>query len=148
MTKHPFSPSASSIYPGEFIPLPEAGAMMASAERKGNAYPPKFSVNMRRGEDCIVIESALAGCHREDIYISGYDNLLSIYVLHHPKDHSSERIQLHEIYDEECMQRLVLLPGNTDPEFGSASYQNGILSISIPVSKHPLPQKDFRIMVY
>ncbi len=148
MTKHIPPATASAVYPGEYTPLPEAVAMMESAERKNNAYPPKFSVNMSKGQECIIVESALPGCRRSDIYISGYENLLSIYVLHSHKDHGGEKIQLHEINDEACMQRFILLPGNADPEFGSAGYRDGILSICIPVSKHPLPQKNFRIMVY
>lgn len=147
MTKH-ISPAASTVYPGEYTPLPEAAAMMETADRENNTYPPKFSVNMSRGQECIMVESALPGCCRSDIYISGYENLLSIYVLHSPKDHGVGKIQLHEINDQACMQRLILLPGNADPEFSSAAYRDGILSIYIPVSKHPLPQKNFRIMVY
>ncbi len=147
MTKHSTA-TASTVYPGEYIPLPEAAAMIAIAERENNAYPPKFSVNMSRGQDCIMVESAIPGCSRSNIYISGYENLLSIYVLHSAREQGSERIQLHEINDEACMQRFILLPGNADPEFSSAAYRDGILSICIPVSKHPLPQKNFRIMVY
>lgn len=148
MKKYPAAAETSTVYPGHYTPLPEAAAIMEAAEKESNEYPPKFLVNMSKGKECILIESAIPGCQRSDIYITGYENLLSIFVLHGCKDRSGEKIQLHEINDAASMQRFILLPGNADAEFGSACYRDGILSICIPVSRHPLPQEHFSIMVY
>jgi HSP20 family molecular chaperone IbpA len=147
MTHHPFH-SDCSVYPGAYTAFPETEALLEKTERKTGVYPPAFSVNMSKGPACIILESALPGFSRENIFISGFENLLSINVLPDHQDHAGEKPALHEINNEESLHRFILLPGNADPEFGSAGYRNGMLHICIPLSRHPLQQKNFRIMVY
>lgn len=135
-----------TVYPGEYIPLPEVDALLQNLQSPGKSSVAKPSVNMDEYEDYFKIEVMIYGVRREDILINVNDNILSILALHKESDELKKN-QLHE-FNYNCFDRHILLPDNTDPQFIIAEYQAGILNIYVPKSKEPVINVHTRIVVY
>jgi len=137
-----------TVYPGEYIPLPEKEALLEELKVPPEDSAVKPPVNMDEFKDCFKIEMMIPGVKREDIFIHAHDNILSIVVLHKEYEElKKKKLQIHE-YDTECLERHILLPGNTDTEFISAEYREGILHLHIPKTKGPSKTNSNVVVVY
>jgi HSP20 family protein len=137
-----------SVYPGEYIPMPEEEALLEDLRIHCKDEVAKPLVNMNELKDCFTIEMMVPGVKRDDIVIHVHDNILSIAVLHKDcGDVKKKKLQIHE-FDSECLKRSILLPGNADTVFINSEYEAGILRIYIPKTKHPVKNPHSRIIVY
>ena len=135
------------IYPGEYVPLPEVEALWNDFEENGYDFGAKPLVNMDEYEDDYKIEVALPGVRREDIFIHMQENLLTILVLHRDSEELKKKLQIHE-FDKDYLERHLILPDNTDTEFVSAEYGQGILMLHIPKTLEPSHNYSTHIVVY
>ena len=135
-----------TVYPGEYIPLPEVNALLQELTigDKGSAEQP--SVNMDEYEHYFEIEVVIYGVSREEILVTVDDNMLSVTAVIKDKE-EQERHQLHE-FNHCCFNRHIVLPKNTDPQFIIAEYNAGIVRIYVPKSTEPLKNVHARIPVY
>jgi len=137
-----------SVYPGEYIPLPEMEALVEESKnlvKDSDAKPP---VNMSEFEDYFKIEVPIPGVRREYIVIYTHENILSIVVLNkYLGKFKNEKLRTHE-FDSRSFERHILLPEDADTEFVSATYGRGILNFHIPKTKEPSTAKTTSIVVY
>lgn len=136
-----------SAYPGEYIPMPEAEAMLKELKLATNDPGAIPLINMKEDKDCFKIEVIIPGVRREDIFIHVQDSILTIMVLHMACEKLKKKLQIHE-FDTRCLERHILLPENADTEFVSAEYRQGILCLQIPKAKEPATFKSQQIVVY
>jgi HSP20 family protein len=137
-----------SIYPGEYIPMPEDEALLQELKLPANDSTAKPLLNMDEFKDCYKVEMRIPGVTRDEIIIHVHDNFLSVVVLHkEPGNISRKKLQIHE-FDSACLKRSILLPANADTAFINAEYEAGILRLYIPKTKHPAKNPHARIIVY
>ena len=136
-----------SAYPGEYIPMPEAKAMLKELKLTPKDFLAKPPVNMEEYKDCYKIDVIIPGVRREDIFIYVQDTILSIMVLHMACEGLKKKLQIHE-FDIKGRERHILLPENADTEFVSAEYKQGILRLHIPKSLQPAATNFQQIVVY
>ena len=142
-------PKEHSVYPGEYVPLPEKEALLAGLRISGIDTAVQLPiVNMEELKDCFKIEILIPGVKREDIFTYIENNILSIIVLRKNCDQLKiDKLQIHE-FDTECLQRHILLPDNADAEFISAEYKEGMLSIYISKTEEPAKINTQHILIY
>lgn len=131
MKEHLINRKEYSVYPGEFIPLPEEIEMLEKLKISGKEDASKPPINIDEFTDCFKIEVVLPGVRREDIFVQVNKNTLSIVVLHKDCEKNRKKVQIHE-FDSKCCERHILLPKGADAEFVSAEFRQGILRLHIP----------------
>lgn len=134
-----------SVYPGSFVPLPEAEDLMEElkANCKNKATSP---VNVDEFEDHFIVEMMVPSVKREEIVVYICNNILSVSILHKPVYSGEKKLRLHE-FDTIC-ERNILLPETADAEFIIAEYRKGLLTIYIPKTTEVMPPVSHRIIVY
>lgn len=135
------------VYPGEYIPLPEIEALWLDLVESGNELASKPMINMDEYEEYFKIEVALPGVKREDIFIHMQENLLTVLVFHRNSKELKKKLQIHE-FDKDYLERHLLLPDNTETEFVSAEYRQGMLMLYIPKTLEPSHTHSNHIVVY
>ena len=137
-----------SVYPGEYIPMPEDEALLEELRIPGKDSVAKPLINMDEFKDCYKIEMRVPGVKRDEIIIHVHDDILYIVILHkEPGNINRKKLQIHE-FDSACLKRNIFLPGNADNVFINAEYEAGILRLYIPKTKHPAKNPHTRIIVY
>ena len=141
--------SQSAVYPGIYTPMPRTGSPVVRSWKKSPTQTANAPVRQQRNKDCIVLHLPLPACSREDIFIDGHNNLLSVYVPHYISANNMPAHGRQKKPHTPYYQRFINVPANTDVAFAQAKYQEGVLSIYIPVTLTPLQQqKPYRIVVY
>lgn len=135
-----------TVYPGEYIPLPEVNALLSTMQSTNKISAARPSVNVDEYKDYYKIEVMVYGVKREDILINVNENILSILALQKESE-DDKKNQLHE-FSHDCFDRHILLPDNTDSQLIIAEYQSGILTIYVPKSTDPVMNVHTRIVVY
>ena len=99
---------------------------------------PQIDVTTRDGQ--LLVHADLPGLKQEDVKVSVQDGLLSI---------AGERSDKHEdnrdgVYRRErsygSFNRQIALPEGVDPEAIKASFENGVLEVTMPMPKEKAPQ--------
>ncbi|MBL0146243.1 MAG: Hsp20/alpha crystallin family protein [Chitinophagaceae bacterium] len=120
-----------TVYPGEYCLLPEMEILLKELKIAHSNISAKPCINLTESNDCFIMEIALPGIKREDIFMSINDNVLSVIVAHQNTGNRNQKQEMHE-FDIENLERHILLPDNADAEFVIAEYKQGILVIHIP----------------
>jgi HSP20 family protein len=103
-----------------------------------NLWLPQIDVTTRDGQ--LLVHADLPGLKQEDVKVSVHDGLLSI---------AGERTDKHEdnregVYRRErsygSFSRQIALPEGVDPESIKASFENGVLEVTMPMPKEKAPQ--------
>src|SRR6476469_6240900 len=125
-----------SIYPGEYVPMPEDEALLKELKTPDNDSTAKPLLNMDEFKDCYKVEMRMPGVKRDEIIIHVHDDILTIVVLHKvPGNLNRKKLQIHE-FDSEYLKRSIILPRSADTVFINAEYEAGILRLYIPKTKH------------
>jgi HSP20 family protein len=112
---------------------------MLSATNFFEGWTPAIDVYEDR--DVITVKAELPGMKKEDLDISLHENTLTI---------SGERKQEQEGQDDDMyrserffgrFQRSITLPYAVDPEKISASYKDGILTVTLSKAEHAKPKQ-------
>ncbi|MEP7111288.1 MAG: Hsp20/alpha crystallin family protein [Ferruginibacter sp.] len=136
------------VYPGVYVPLLREEEVLSALKRTHECEMFLPPVNVTELADSFKVEMAIPGVRREDFVIQADENILSICAVHKECElHEGESFQLHE-FNYDCIDRHIVLPDNSDPEFISAEYQAGILRIYVPKTKQPARNLHTRIAVY
>ena len=135
-----------TVYPGEYIPLPEVNQLLQQLKSLDKSSVKEPPVNMDEYDDYFKIEVIISGISREDILINVDENILSVTALNKNKG-GKKSYGLHE-FSHCCFDRHICLPANADPQFMSAEYKEGMLCFYIPKSKEPVKNIHTRIVVY
>jgi len=148
MEKSPAIPGIYTVYPGEYMPLPETEQLLEQTAIPGKDRAAEPPINMEELPASFTIEVAVPGAKREDFLISVQDHIMSIQVLHRKPEMTGEiTAKVHE-FETECCKRQILLPDHADSEFISAEYRQGILYLQMPKTQGLSKAPYHRIVVY
>ena len=140
--------SHDCIYPGLYRPEP-ATELLANKIRNKASSITSVEANMVKDADHILLEIALPGFNREDIFITGYENILSVVVLRPGTGRPADRNDNLQKQRVKTYHQNFLLPANADGVFGSAIYKDGYLTIYIPTGQAcTYDAKTYLIIVY
>jgi len=135
-----------AVYPGEHVPMLEAGDIEEEHRKRRDIKIEEPSVNVNEFADIFKIEVAVPGVRREDFFVHVHENILSIAVLH--KSHNEGRVPaLHE-FDDDFLERHIFLPPKVDTQFISAEYKDGVLHFYLPKTSQSFPSISATIVVY
>jgi HSP20 family protein len=97
--------------------------------------------NIRRNPDHYRIDMAAPGRNKDDFSVKLEENLLSIsYTKAETENGEGNTFKyLRKEFDDKSFTRHFTLPETTDKEKISAKYENGILSVNIPIDE---PEKN------
>jgi HSP20 family protein len=92
-------------------------------------------------KDAIKIVAEVPGVTPEDVKISLENNVLTIRG--EKKQQAEERTERVHRYERSygAFERTFVLPSSVDPERIEASYQNGILNVSVPKAERARPRE-------
>ncbi len=139
----------SSIYPGIYTPAPRAYAQTTAQGTKLHKQSVRTPVNRKKNKDFVVLELLLPDCNKQDICIDGHKRLLSVYIPQRSANNNTAVRNSNNAGETYYFQQYISLPPDADGAFANAAYENGLLSIYIPVTATPLnQQKPYRIVVY
>ncbi len=138
----------SLVYPGVFMPSQEDSVVKAGLkhlEKDKNDLPP---FNLVETNDLYQVEMAVPGAKREDFFIRGCGNTLSIGIIQRkPALERKEKFQLQE-REYDGFERKITLPDNSDTLFTSAEYLSGVLRLHVPKVIRRGKRRHSRIVVY
>ncbi len=95
--------------------------------------PGQIKVDVKENGDNIVVQAEIPGMKKEDIDVSIDRNILSISaeVSQYDADEENDRV-LHSERYYGAVQRSFTLPAEVAPDKASASYADGILTLTLP----------------
>jgi HSP20 family protein len=99
-------------------------------------------VNVFEEGDAVVVEAAMPRVLPEDVNLDCTDNVLTI----RGRAKIPSREYLHQEMQSAEYQRQIALPGDCRFEDASASVEDGLLTVRVPKSRLPAPEK-IRIQV-
>lgn len=123
-----------TIYPGEYIPLPETEIMLENLSMLPRNVMKPIPLKVLECDDCFKIDVALPGVRREEIMLSVQDSTLSVAIL--------------PMHDIGPVDQQVFLPEYIEPEFVTATFNMGILHIYLPKSSSPSGLKFHPVAIY
>ncbi len=138
----------SLVYPGAYVPMfsereAEAGLKIFSKNKK--SLP---QMNLTEMADSFVVEIAAPGAKREEFVVKADGNILCVGLIHKEQMLSKEKNFTLNEFNCSGFDRHVVLPQNTDSEFISAEYKEGILRFFVPKSTHSGSNHHTPIAVY
>ncbi len=122
------------VYPGEYVPLRDPEELLQSSENKTTAP----DINLKESSNFFFAELIIPGLQREDFQVMVEDELITICVF--KEGTKDDRGVFFDQY--------IHLPANSDPQFASAEYRSGILSLRIPKTQERIPCTHSMIVVY
>ncbi len=143
----PSNPAGHSIYPGVFNPT-LFKTDVSNYRKSANKFDPLTpDTKITELEMAFKIEIPFPGSNREEFVIEAGHNCLSVYALHNPE--VSKHVMDDQLMGcENCLEKHIDLPVNTDTECTCGEYKNGILKLYVPKSDHPVRSQHSRIIIY
>lgn len=93
------------------------------------AFPP---VNIAREEEAFVVSLAVPGYDKSDFTISATNGMLTVSAEHGESLEEQTDDYLHREYARQSFERQLTLPADTIEEAITATYDKGILVITVP----------------
>jgi HSP20 family molecular chaperone IbpA len=140
-TKESFKLKEGLSSPAQYISAPVTWeTLQEKSGRKWNQMKSPFQTSEH--DHHFKLELSIPSCHRDDftILIKGRLLLINVKNVSFTTEHTKS---LKAILD-----RKIILPKNLDPDFMSAEYQNGILSIFFSKTNRSYQNKVEQIFVY
>ncbi len=97
------------------------------------------SVNVTQKDNVVHVQVELPGMTEEDVQVSLQDNVLTIQGERKLDEEVQERQMYRREFSYGTFRRSISVPGSPDPDQVKASFNNGILSIDLPVTEKKQP---------
>ncbi|MFC7007538.1 Hsp20/alpha crystallin family protein [Halalkalicoccus salilacus] len=98
----------------------------------GMAGADRMSIDLADREDAFVVTADTPGFEKEEINVRVSDDTLSIEADHEQETEEQEENYLRSERRSESMRRSIRLPEPVDEDAVSATYKNGVLTITLP----------------
>jgi HSP20 family protein len=108
-----------------------------STESGGGAIP----LDVLMTEDALVVEAALPGVKPEDVDISVLGDTLTITAESASEERHENGGYLYQEVRRGSFSRAVTLPSNVRPDAATATFENGMLRLSIPKAEEAKPRQ-------
>jgi HSP20 family protein len=89
----------------------------------------------------LIVRAELPGVDPKDVEISATDDQLTIRGKRERKREETGRDFIHREISYGVFERVVKLPGGVNPDEIKASYNNGVLELTVPVPEQPRTRK-------
>lgn len=130
-----------SVYPGEYIPTPEAESMLLKLKDSCLGAACQHDYNLHEFEDYFSLNLEMPGLRKEEILIYVHDKIVSILV-------RSRNLPDAEGEDTKFQEQHMQLPENSDLGFAHAEYLDGVLKLYIPKAVNSSATISCQIVVY
>ena len=101
----------------------------------------RLAVDVYETEDSVVVKSAIPGVDPSDIDISIQNDTLTIKGETKAEEKIERKDYLYQEHRYGTFRRSVVLPSGLDTEKTAASFDNGILTLTIPKTKEAKPRQ-------
>jgi HSP20 family protein len=101
----------------------------------------RLPLDITSSEDAITIEAALPGIHPEDVEITVHQDTLTIGVREQAERETQEGERVYRELRRSSGSRTLTLPNGLDTENASATFENGMLRLSIPRAEAAKPRQ-------
>jgi len=137
------SSETNTIYPGSYVPPVNEKQWQPSGVKKlvTGASPP-FHVREQGG--MFLLEIAIPGVKKEEIYIETFKDDLAVHVCH--RTYHTAIGPDNMLFD--LMEQHIRLPNTAETSFVAAEYTAGVLYMHLPKSGRPLKNGHSIIVVY
>ena len=107
----------------------------------GGSAEARLPLDVTSSEEAITIEAALPGIHPEDVEITVHQDNLTIGVKEQAQAETSEGEHVHRELRRSSGTRTLTLPTGMDTENAVATFDNGLLRLSIPRAEAAKPRQ-------
>ena len=107
----------------------------------GGRVEARLPLDVTSSEDAVTIEAALPGVSPEDVEITVHQENLTIAVKEQAAIEQKEGERVHRELRRSSGTRTLTLPSGMDTENASASFENGMLRLSIPRAEAAKPRQ-------
>lgn len=115
----------------EQLERPEAGGDIEVSSHVG-----QLSVDVSETDDSLVVTADLPGFERDDIDVTVRDDTLHLRAIHETESEESDDEQyLRRERSRRSVSRTLRLPHPVDAEGANASFNNGVLTVTLPKSE-------------
>jgi HSP20 family protein len=101
----------------------------------------RLPLDITSSEEAITIEAALPGIHPEDVEITVHQDTLTIGVREQAERETQEGERVYRELRRSSGSRTLTLPNGLDTENASATFENGMLRLSIPRAEAAKPRQ-------
>ena len=101
----------------------------------------RLPLDITSSEDAITIEAALPGIHPEDVEITVHQDTLTIGVREQAERETQEGERVYRELRRSSGSRTLTLPTGLDTENARATFENGMLRLSIPRAEAAKPRQ-------
>lgn len=111
---------------------------LAGLSRNGSWFP---ALDIAEREDAVVVKAEIPGMKREDLDISVQDNHLTLSGEKKESEEHTEGEYYHSERRYGTFRREIPLPRGVDADNVEATYQDGVLTVTLPKSEEAKPRK-------
>jgi HSP20 family protein len=101
----------------------------------------RLPLDVTSSEDAITVEAALPGVHPDDVEITVHQDTLTIAVKEQAEQISREGERVYRELRRSSGSRTLTLPNGLDTEHAVATFDNGLLRLSIPRAEAAKPRQ-------
>jgi HSP20 family protein len=101
----------------------------------------RLPLDISSSEDAVTIEAALPGIHPEDVEITVHQENLTIAVKEQSERESQEGERVYREVRRSSGSRTLTLPSGMDVDKATATFENGLLRLSIPRAEAAKPRQ-------
>jgi len=101
----------------------------------------RLPLDITSSEDAITIEAALPGIHPEDVEITVHQDTLTIGVREQAERETQEGERVYRELRRSSGSRTLTLPNGLDTDAARATFENGMLRLSIPRAEAAKPRQ-------
>jgi HSP20 family protein len=107
----------------------------------GGPVEARLPLDVTSDEDAVTIEAALPGVHPDDVEITVHQDNLTIAVKEQASREQKEGERVYRELRRSSGSRTLTLPSGMDTENATASFDNGMLRLSIPRAEAAKPRQ-------
>ena len=107
----------------------------------GGSIEARLPLDITSTEDAVTVEAALPGIHPEDVEITVHQDTLTIGVKEQAERETREGERVYRELRRSGGSRTLTLPNGLDTENAAATFENGMLRLSIPRAEAAKPRQ-------
>jgi HSP20 family protein len=107
----------------------------------GGSAEARLPLDITSNEDAVTVEAALPGIHPEDVEITVHQDNLTISIKEQADRESAEGEHVYRELRRSSGSRTLTLPTGMDTEHAVATFDNGMLRLSIPRAEAAKPRQ-------
>ena len=106
-----------------------------------NLAPRNLPVDITSGDDAVIIEAALAGVRPDDVELTVHEDALTISIKESGGEAAVEGERSYHEVRRSHGSRTLRLPKGLDLDAANATFENGLLRLSIPRAEQAKPRQ-------